>query len=766
MGGLKTFARRAFLIGSVAVAGGVAFGAYRYAAPYPNPLEHDLGPGAAALNPFLVIDAAGVTVITPRTELGQGAQSTLAALVAEELDLPWDEVRIAHGPVAPAYHNAQLLRDSAPFPHFDDGLSARTARAVFGVAAKLGGQQATGGSTSMSDAFERMRAAGASARIALTRAAAARWGVDPEGLRTEGGAVLDPASNARLRYAELAEAAADAPAPADPPLRPRSDWRLLGASLPRLDIPAKTTGAEVYAIDVALPDMLYASARMAPRFGAAPASLDPSAALAMPGVSRVLEIRLPGLGGGIAVIADGTWRAFQALDAVAVEWTDGPAYPATAEAAFDALGAAIDAGEADGALRDDGDADAALAAARAEDPARLIEAEYRVPYLAHAPLEPSSAAARYKDGVLEIWAALQVPAMFELFVRDVAGLSGDDRVVIHTLPAGGSFGRRTDADWALQAAQIAVAAPGRPVKLTPTREEDTRRDMYRPIALGRFAAALGADGRPTGLTADIASPSIIAHVMGRLGFSPPTADKLVTEGAFDQPYGLPAFKVTGYAPDLGVPIGFWRSVGASYNAFFLESFIDELAHAAGRDPVATRLELLAGHPRSRAVLARAAEMAAARPLARGDGPARGRGVAFCMSFGTPVAQIVDVADGPDGLRIERAFCAADVGVALDPANIEAQLVGGMIFGLSAAMSQEITFADGVVEQENFDGVPALRIDQCPEFEVAILEGGARPTGVGEPGTPPAAPALANAVFAATGRRVRRLPLSREVDFAG
>ncbi len=738
-------ARRSFLVAAASVAGGAAFGYWQYRRDPANPLA--AGEGEAVFNPWVVVRADGVTVITPRAEMGQGAQTTLAALVAEEMDLGWDQVRAEHGPAAAAYYNGFLGEAGLPFPDYaDKSAMQEAAQDFFGAVAKLTGLQVTGGSSSVRDGFDRMRAAGATARAMLVRAAADRLGIDAASLKTEAGAVIAPDGSA-ITYGDLATEAAALDPPRDVAPKPRADWRLLGHDLPRLDMAAKATGTAGFGIDVRLPGMVHAAVRANPVLGAEIERFDAAEAKAMPGVHKVLDI-----GGAVAVIAADTWTAMRAAESIAITSAPAP-YPEDTEAIFAKIAAAFGEAPNDTLRNDGGGADALTG--------EVIEAEYRVPYLAHACMEPMNATALLDGGQLTIWTGNQAPTL----IRDrAAGLAGLDRdnVTVVTPFLGGGFGRRGEFDAAIQAVKIAMAVPGTPVKLTWSREEDMRHDFYRPAAIARMAGVMGRD-TPEAFSARIAAPSVNRAASRRiLGFAPPGPDRLLTEGAFDQPYHIPHHHVAGHIADVDVPVGFWRSVGNSHNAFFNECFLDELAQSKGLDPVAMRLRMLAAeHAPSAAVMERAAQMAGwGRPRPAG----RALGAAFCYSFGSPVAQIVEVADEDGRIRIARVWAAVDVGTALDRRNIEAQVVSGIVYGLSAAVMGEITFAGGEVEQFNFPDYDGLRMHQMPAVEVAVLEANATMGGVGEIGTPPAAPALANAVFALTGKRVRTLPLWHHVDF--
>lgn len=739
MGRLKTIARRSFLVGSAAIAGGVVFGTYAYKKPIPNPLSGK----AQALTPYVVIDAQGVTIVTPRAEMGQGVQSTLAALVAEEMDLDWAQVRIMHGPASRAYFNAAVLEEGVPFAPTDTSWLAETARGAMHIPAKFLGMQITGGSSSTPDGYEKMRAAGAVARVALVQAAARRTGVAADVLKTESGAVVLP-DGSRIPYTDLAQEAATSDLPDVPPLKPRAEWRLLGQSLPRVDMLAKVTGTAQFTADIRHPGMLFATARSNPGLWAGVRSFDGTAALSMPGVEAVVEVP-----NGVAVVANSTWAAFKAMEAVKIDWEPAP-YAATDAEMLAQVAACFTPDRQDSRNRDDGDVDSALGA-------DVWAAEYTVPYLAHATMEPMTAGAWLEDGRLRVWAGNQLPTQV---LKEAAALTGLEEAAIdvETPVMGGGFGRRAEMDFIKQAITVAKAMEGRPVLLTWTREEDMTHDAFRPMAMARARGKV-ADGK-VAFDLSLAAPAVMESQMGRLGMNIPGPDATIVQGAWEQPYGFADYRVTGYRVPAGVPVGSWRSVGASQNAFFHESAVDELAHLAGIDPLEFRLSQIT-HAPSRKVLE-----AVASACDWGNTPAgRARGVAFCLSFGVPTAQVIEVAQTPAGLRMTNAWAAVDVGVALDPANIEAQVQGGMIYGLSAAIMGEITFENGHVQQRNFPDYDGLRMPQCPPIAVQILENGPKIRGIGEPGTPPAAPALANAIFALTGQRIRALPLNKAIDFA-
>lgn len=744
MARIGRIARRGFLLGSAAVAGGVAFGWYRWATPFPNPLT---GQGASVLTPYVMIDAQGVTIITPRAEMGQGVHTTLAALVAEEMDLDWAAIRTRHGPAAAAYYNGAILEESLPFPPTDDSRMARMARSAAAIPAKLLGQQVTGGSTSMPDAFVRMRLAGAAARHALVQAAAAEWGLPPGDLRTAGAEVIAP-DGRRLPYVALAPAAAQVPLPDDLPLRPPGDWRLLGRSLPRVDSLAKSTGTATFAIDIRLPGMKFATLLSNPLLGGGLAGFDATAALALPGVHAVLQVE-----DGIAVVADTTWQALQGAALVKADW-QAPESPITSAGLSAALDAALDA-PPDLTARDD----AAEAGAEGQPGgAPALQAEYAAPVLAHATMEPMGAVAWLEGGRLRLWAGSQAPTLARRIVAAATGLD-EGAIDLEITLMGGGFGRRSEADFIRKAALIAMAMPATPVLLTYSREEDMAQDMFRPMARARVTAALQ-DKTVRAFDLRVASASIMESMTGRIGLPMVGPDRTLVQGAWEQPYRLGACRVSGHRAAPGLPLGFWRSVGASQNVFFHESAMDELAHLAGDDPLLFRLRHMDHLPSIR-VLETVAEMCGWPAVP----PGRARGVAFAMTFGVPVAEVIEVEDTPDGIRLTGAWIAADPGIVLDPGIAETQLSGGMVFGLSAAMNGEITFTEGRIDQTNFWDYEPMRIRQCPPITVRLLQGGGPIRGIGEPGTPPAAPALANAIFALTGTRHRSLPLRHGVTFA-
>lgn len=750
--------RRTFLIGTGLIAGGLAVGYYYASRPWPNPLEEGLAPGEATFNPYVKVEADGTfTVIVPRAEMGQGVTTTLAALVAEELGVPLSAIRIEHGPASGAYYNAAAIEDGGPFPAFAHSFVADASRSASRRVAEILGLQITGGSSSVRDAYDRMRQAGAMARHLLFAAAARELRAPATQLSISGSDIV--ASNGRrVAIAKVSPIAATLTPPEEIALKDPKDWTILGKSQQRVDLHDKVTGAPIFGIDVDLPQVVHGTVRMNPRLGGDIRSADISAAEAMPGVIRIVRLETRA-GAGFGVIAENTWAAFRAAEAIEVEWEDAP-QPGDSVAAMRVSREAATGNWSGSSWRDDGDAEAALAGAPYDT---LMSAEYEVPFLAHATMEPMNATAQFRNGRLTIWAPNQAPTVVRMVCAGVAGI-GADAVTVHTTSLGGGFGRRLESDYAVYATLLAMQADGRPVKVTWTREEDMTHGMYRPAAFGRFRAAIGQDGLPQALEMRIATPSLIRSLVGRVLPKAPVAgpDRLLTEGAFDQPYSIANYRVTGIETSTPIPLGSWRSVGYSFNSFFHECFLDEIAGKAGQDPLALRLKLMADYPVAVAVMQKLAS------ISDWDAPAEegtAKGVAFTLCYRSWVGEVVQVAQTPAGIRIKKVWAVADVGRALDPGIVRAQIESGIVFGLSSAMGQEITFDKGMVSQRNFYDYDAMRIDQCPEFAIELLESSGVIGGAGEIGTPASIPALANAIHALTGQRIRRLPLNKEVKFA-
>jgi isoquinoline 1-oxidoreductase beta subunit len=660
-----------------------------------------------------------VTVIAKHLEMGQGTYTGLATLLAEELDAAWKQVRIEGAP-ADASRYANLF---------------------------WGGAQGTGGSTAMANSFMQMRKAGASARAMLVAAAAKQWRVPEDQVKVSAGVVSH--GSRKASFGQLAEAAAALPVPAEVILKDPKEFGLIGKQVARKDSPDKVNGVAKFTLDVRLPGMLTAVVAHPPRFGARPKSFDATRAKAVKGVVDVVQIP-----SGVAVLAQDFWSAKQARDLLAVEWDESDAFRLGSDeivAQYRELAAKPGL-----TARQDGDAGAAILAA-----AKVFEAEYVFPYLAHAAMEPLDCVVRLSPEGCEVWNGEQAQTSDQMNLAQVLGLK-PEQIKLNMLYAGGSFGRRANpkGDYVVEAAHIAKAIGGKaPVKLVWAREDDMRAGYYRPLFLHRLRAGLDAEGRVVGWQHRLVGQSILDgtpfSAMIKDG-----VDATSVEGAANLPYAIPNLFVDLHSPKLGVPVLWWRSVGSTHTAYSTETFIDELAQAAGKDAVAFRRALLAKHPRHLKVLEAAAEKAGwGQPLKPGKaGERRGRGVAVHESFNTYVAEVAEVTVRPDGrFKVDRVVCAVDCGLAINPDIIRAQMEGGIGFGLAAALHGEITLKDGRVEQGNFNDYPILSIDEMPRVDVVIVPSGENPTGVGEPGVPPIAPAVANALAAATGKRLRNLP---------
>jgi len=722
MGRLGTFTRRTFLIGSAAMAGGVAFGTFMAKRPIANPLLDDLADGEAAITPYIKINADGITLITPRADKGQGAYSIQANLIAEELDIDPTSATITPGMPGPAYYNAAVMEEGVPFPAYNDSNLAENVRKFMAVPAKLFAMQMTGGSSTVPDGFVRMRMAGAVARETLKEAAARQANVSRDQLKTEDGHVVMP-DGEKIAYTALAADAAKLEPVTDVELRPSSEWVRIGKPMDRIDMPAKCTGAEIYGIDIAIDGMLHAAVRANPGLGGDVESFDASAAESMRGVQKVMPIKH-----GVAVVADNTWRAWRAADAIDIKWGPGP-YPATTDEIFANIESVINNDEhKDHQNRNDGDVAAAL-----ED-GEVLEATYKVPYLAHAPMEPMTA---------------------------IAGLD-KDKVSVYVQPMGGSFGHKLEDTHVQQAVEIAMQMKGTPIKLVWSREEDMTHDYLRPGAIAKGRGKV-VNGQVDTLDLSVGQSALVPDWFGRLmGMGIPGPDQTITTGSWDQPFAIPNYRVTGYRADRMVPVSSWRSVGASGNGFMHDSFLDELIHKAGADPLEERIRLCM-HETSRKVLEKAGEISGWDGASMGEN--KGRGIAFCLSFGVPTAIVTEVTNTESGIKIDKVYGIVDVGEVVDPVNLEAQVFGGIIFGMAHAMNCETTIGEYAAQQNNYHTFEGMRLYQTPEFEIVALNNAEKIRGVGEPGVPPAAPSLANAIFSATGQRIREMPLNKHIDFA-
>lgn len=750
--------RRTFLLAGLGATGALVLGwgllppRQRLTPSEPLPLRD----GDVALNGWVAIGTDGVvTAFVPKAEMGQGIHTALAMLLAEELDADWDTMRVAHAPVDKIYGNIAAVVDGLPLHPAGVNVMKRAVTWITAKAMREVGIMITGGSSSVKDCWEPIRLAGATARAQLVATAARVWGVPVDQCRTAAGRVTH-ADGRTLTYAQLVKDHAPLERPGTVTLKAPRDFTLVGTAVRRLEGMEKARGRAPFGIDERLPGLLHAAVLHAPVLGGRVQRVDDARAKAMRGVAAVVTVPpLVGSTGAVAVIADNTWRARQALAALAVTWDEGPAARLSSGEVARTLDAAL-ARDGDFTYRDTGDAEAAL-----ERAATVVEATYRAPYLAHAPMEPMNCTVRVRDDGADVWVGTQVPGIARDAVADVLGLDAR-QVVVHERFLGGGFGRRLEVDFIAQAAAIAKAVRGRPVQVLWSREEDTRHDFYRPACVARHRAGLDAQGRLVAWTAHAASQApTIEYAQRVFDIGIPGPDKTTAEGSFDVRYEVPNHRVTHVRVELPVPVGYWRAVGHSHHAFFTESFVDELAHAAKRDPLEFRRALLARHPRQLAVLERLQQESGwGTPIAPApDGAPVARGVAFHQSFGTSVGQVAEVSLGPDGVpRVHRVTAVVDCGLPVNPGHIAQQVESGIVFGLSAALFGSVTLEQGRVREGNFDSYRILRLPEAPRVTVHVMPSLEHPEGLGEPGLPPIAPAVANAVFALTGQRLRTLPL--------
>ena len=708
--------RREFLKVSAAAGGGLLIGLH-----LPGRLDAATDQTAAEFvpNAFLRIAPDNtVTVISKHLEMGQGVYTGLPTIVADELDADWSQIRVEAAP-------ADATR--------------------YGNLAWGGTSQGTGGSTSVTNSWEQLRRAGATARAMLIAAAAQTWKVNARTLRAENGFVIDPKGKRRASYGELSTLAATLTPPEDVKLKTPKQWKLIGKHVPRTDSVDKSSGKAIYASDVRLPGMLTALVMRPPLFGAKARGFNGEAVKAMPAVKAVVAIPQ-----GVAVVATDFWSAKLARDALQVEWDDSAAEKRSSD---QLLAQYRELAKQPGAVAHRvGDITKGLAGA-----AKKFEATFEFPYLAHAAMEPLACVVRLSDDACEVWAGSQQQTLDQATAAQISGLK-IGQVTIHTLLAGGSFGRHANptADYISEGVEVAKAtrALKAPIRLLWTREDDMRGGYYRPMYVHTIAAGLDKRGRPLAWQHRIVGQSILAGT----AFGSMIKDGIdftSIEGAANLPYAIPNMLVDLHTTQVGVPVLWWRSVGSTHNAFSTEVMINELAVAAKQDPVAFRRALLKNHPRHRGVLDLAAQKAGwGKPLPKG----RWRGVAVHESFNSYVAEVVEISLADGKPKVERVVCAVDCGVAVNPDMVRAQMESGIIFGLSAALYGEITLKNGQVAQSNYHDYQIVRLPETPKIEVHIVSSSAKPTGVGEPGVPPLAPALANAVFAATGKPVRRLPI--------
>ncbi|GJD32312.1 Isoquinoline 1-oxidoreductase subunit beta [Methylobacterium adhaesivum] len=718
--------RRAFLGGVAATTGalliGFNLGGPRQARAAGGP---DLTGGRPQPNAFVRIAADdSVTVMIKHLDMGQGNTTGLATILADELDADWATVRTAFAPADAALYNNLLM----------------------------GPVQGTGGSTAIANSWLQLRRAGAAARAMLVASAAERWTVPAGEITVSNGTVRHAASNRQARFGELAEAAAAQPVPQEPTLKQPGQWTLIGTKVPRLDSTAKTDGSATYAMDIRRPGQVTAVVLHAPRFGGVVAAVNSKAARAMPGVLDVVTIPT-----GVAVIAKDTWSAMKGREVLEVTWDDSGAETRSSDAILAEYRERLKSPGLVASRR--GDAGGAIAGA-----AKVLEAEFTFPYLAHAALEPLNATIeRAPDGTYDVFAGCQIQTIEQAVVAATLGVT-TDKVRLHTQWAGGSFGRRATpgADYFAETAAIVKATGGKaPVHLVWTREDDMAGGYYRPMVVHKLRAGLDAAGAVVGWEHRMIGKSIMIGSPFEAMLVKDGIDSTSIEGASDTPYALPAYRFEVHNAREGVPVLWWRSVGHTHTAQAMEVFVDELAHAAGADPVAYRLGMLKSAPRLSGVLSLAAEKAgwAARSPGKADGgKGHGFGVAAHESFGSYVAMVAEVTTEGAKVKVNRIVAAVDVGIAVNPDIIRAQVEGAVGFALSSVLRNRITLKDGVVQERNFDTYEPTRMSEMPVVEVHIMPSTAAPTGIGEPGVPVIAPAISNAVFAATGRRLRSLPL--------
>ena len=717
--------RRSFLKATLVAGGAVVFG---ISMPVRSRAEERLGLSidpAADFQPnaFIRIAKDGkVTVTVGQVEMGQGVLTSLPMIVADELEVDWANVTYESAPADKAFIN----------PAF--------------------GMQGTGGSTSIKGFYGPLRKAAATVREMLVAAAAEKWSVAPDTCKADSGKVIHTASNRSVAYGELLEAAAKITPPATPKLKDPKDFKIIGKAVKRLDSPVKVNGKAIFGMDVRVPGMLYATILRSPVIGGKVKSVDDAAAKAVKGVTNIVP-----LGFGVAVVATNYSAARKGRTALVVVWDEGSMAKASTDSIYQTFAAAADKDKGLVAKKT-GDVAAARPSA-----AKTIESVYWAPFLAHATMEPMNFTVDIRKDGVEVWGGIQAQMAVQQTVAQVAGTT-PDKVKVNTTLLGGGFGRRFEVDYVVEGTLVAKAV-GKPVKVIWTREDDMQNDFYRPATYNKMSAGVDGNGVPVFWHHRIVNDAIMARVGPALGFTlkDDQLDATSVEGAHDLPYNIANFQCDWIRKETGVPVGFWRSVGSSHTAFSTECFMDEVAAAAGKDPVAFRLSLLEKHPRHAGVLRLAAEKAgwSTKPAA-----GVGRGVAVHESFGSFVAQVAEVSvDKAGKVTVHRVVCAIDCGQVVNPDTVAAQMESAIAYGLSAALYGEITIKDGKVLQKNFTDHKVLRMNEMPKVEVYIVPSTADHGGVGEPGTPPIAPAVVNAIFAVTGKRIRSLPIKPQ-DIVG
>ena len=715
--------------------------------------------GDMALNGWIKVMPDGqISLAMPRSEMGQGVHTALSMLAAQELDVPLAHIHLEQAGHDAIYGNVAMFVASLPFhPLLSEGgnkpMMVRTGEWMVGKLARELGINVTGGSSSVADAWLPVREAAATARASLLMAAAAQWQVPVDALQVESGVIRHP-SGKHGHYGEFAQAASGHP-PQVMATKDPKHWTLIGQPAQRVDVFSKINGSAVFGIDVRPPGLLFASVVQTPLMGGTLSEVDAKPALAMQGVVKFvpLDKGMAGSAAGFAVVATTTWLASQAAVAVHAKWTQPQ------QGALDTQRIATDlqtklTQESGFTFYDVGDVSQAEASAK-----RVVEAIYSAPYLAHATMEPMNCTAQFKDGRLEIWAPTQVPGQARAAAAKVAGID-TDHVKVHVTMLGGGFGRRLEVDVVMQATQVAMACEGRPVQVIWSREEDISHDFYRPMHVAKLTASIDSNNQVQSLriksAGDAITPRWMARTLPALAGPMDMPDKTASEGLFDLPYGFANQHMSHVATHMGVPVGFWRSVGHSHNAFISESFIDELAHETQTDPLAYREALLVHAPRYLAVLKLAAQQANwGKTLPKGHA----HGIALHESFGSIVAQVAQVSLVNGQPQVHRVVCAIDCGVVVNPNIVAQQMESSVVFALSAALFGKIDIQEGVVQQSNFHNYRMVRMAQAPEVDTWVVPSTRPPAGVGEPGVPPLAPAVSNAMFVLTGQRKRALPLS-------
>ncbi len=711
--------RREFLKVTAIVGGGLAIGAY-----LPAFAQEKRAPGLDVAKSFepnawvRITPDNTITIVVDKSEMGQGVMTSMPMLVAEELDADWPQIKTQQAPANEVYKNLK-----------------------FGI-------QATGGSTSVASSWEHLRQMGATAREMLVAAAAQQWGVTPDSCVTDKGMITHSASGRKVSYGEVATAAASLPVPQNPKLKSPENFKFIGKPIARVDTASKVNGTAGFGIDVKVPDMLIAAIVHSPVFGGKLASFDAAQAKVIPGVRAVVPVGE----GGVAVVAGDYWTAKKGLQAIKIRWNEG-ANAQVSTASVNKMFA--EAAKRPGAVaHNHGDAAKSLNQA-----AKKMNAVYQLPFAAHATMEPMNCTAHVRQDACEIWAPTQNQTGVQMVAAMITGLP-KEKIIVHTTLLGGGFGRRFEQDFLADAVLISKAV-GAPVKLIWSREEDMTHDFYRPAVYNRLSAGLDKNGMPIAWTHRIVCSSIMSRAIPQMvknGIDPTSV-----EGAAELPYGIPNVHVDYVMKETGVPVGFWRSVGSSHTAFVVESFLDELAAAGKKDPFEFRRQLLEKSPREKGVLELAASKAGwGSPLPQGHA----HGIAVHKSFGSYVAEVAEVSVAKDGnVRVHKVTCAIYCGMVVNPNTVQAQMQSCIVYGLTAALKGAITIDKGRVQQRNFDSYPMLRMNEMPVIEVHLLPSTEPPSGVGEPGVPPIAPAVANAIFAATGKRIRQLPIQTKALLA-